>query len=46
MTPGEPLIQWDWVATHLDEFAFRLGEHVELTVIAIGVGFVLSLIHI
>jgi osmoprotectant transport system permease protein len=45
---GEPLIRWDWIASHLDEFAFRLGEHVELTVIAVGVGlliaFALSLI--
>jgi osmoprotectant transport system permease protein len=42
MTPGEPLIRWDWIATHLDEFAFRLGEHVELTVIAVGVGFIIA----
>ncbi|MDP9253035.1 MAG: ABC transporter permease [Chloroflexota bacterium] len=42
MTPGEPLIRWDWIATHLDEFAFRLGEHVELTVIAVGVGFAIA----
>ena len=42
MTPGEPLIQWDWIASHLDEFAFRLGEHVELTVIAVVVGFVIA----
>src|SRR3989454_1319780 len=42
MTEGEPLIRWDWVASHLDEFAFRLGEHVELTVIAVGVGFVIA----
>jgi osmoprotectant transport system permease protein len=42
VTPGEPLIRWDWIATHLDEFAFRLGEHVELTVIAVGVGFVIA----
>ncbi|HEY6202746.1 MAG TPA: ABC transporter permease [Candidatus Limnocylindria bacterium] len=42
MTPGEPLIRWDWIASHLDEFAFRLGEHVELTVIAVGVGFVMA----
>jgi osmoprotectant transport system permease protein len=40
--PGEPLIRWDWIASHLDEFAFRLGEHVELTVIAVGVGFVIA----
>ena len=42
MTPGEPLVQWDWIASHLDEFAFRLGEHVELTVIAVVVGFVIA----
>ena len=42
MTPGEPLIRWDWIASHLDEFAFRLGEHVELTVIAVVVGFVIA----
>ena len=44
MTPGEPLIRWDWIATHLDEFAFRLGEHVELTVIAVGVGFAIAFV--
>ncbi len=42
MTPGEPLIRWDWIASHLDEFAFRLGEHFELTVIAVGVGLVIA----
>lgn len=42
MIEGEPLIRWDWIASHLDEFAFRLGEHVELTVIAVGVGFVIA----
>lgn len=42
MTEGEPLIRWDWIASHLGEFAFRLGEHVELTVIAVGVGFVIA----
>jgi osmoprotectant transport system permease protein len=39
---GEPLIRWDWIATHLDELAFRLVEHLELTVIAVGVGFILA----
>jgi osmoprotectant transport system permease protein len=42
VTPGEPLIRWDWIASHFDEFAFRLGEHIELTVIAVGVGFVIA----
>ena len=29
MTEGEPLIRWDWIAGHLDEIAFRLGQHLE-----------------
>jgi osmoprotectant transport system permease protein len=42
MTPGEPLIRWDWVASHLDEIALRVGEHVELAGIAVAVGFVIA----
>jgi osmoprotectant transport system permease protein len=42
MTEGEPLIRWDWVAGHLDEIGQRLVEHVELTVIAVGVGLVIA----
>ena len=44
MSPDEPLIRWDWIASHLDEFALRLGEHVELTVIAVGVGFIIAFV--
>lgn len=42
MTEGEPLIRWDWVAGHLDEVGQRLVEHVELTAIAVGIGFVIA----
>jgi osmoprotectant transport system permease protein len=42
VTEGEPLSRWDWIAGHLDEIAFRLGEHVELTVIAVGVGMLIA----
>ena len=42
MTAGEPLIRWDWVASHGDEIGQRLVEHVELTAIAVGVGFVIA----
>ena len=42
MTPGEPLVRWDWIASHLDEIALRLGEHLLLTVIAVGAGFVIA----
>ena len=42
MIEGEPLVRWDWVAAHLDEIGQRLVEHVELTVIAVGVGFTIA----
>lgn len=42
MSEGEPLIRWDWIAGHLDEIGQRLLEHVELTAIAVGVGFVIA----
>jgi osmoprotectant transport system permease protein len=42
VTAGEPLIRWDWVAGHLGEIGQRLVEHVELTVIAVGVGFAIA----
>ena len=42
MTEGEPLVRWDWIAGHLDEIAFRLGQHVELTLIAVGSGLAIA----
>ena len=41
MTEG-PLIRWDWIFDHTDEIAQRLGEHAQLTLIAIAVGFFIS----
>jgi len=42
VTEGEPLIRWDWIASHLDEIALRIGEHLELTLIAVIVGLVIA----
>ena len=42
MTSGEPLIRWDWIGSHLDEIALRIGEHLELTLIAVVVGLVIA----
>ena len=42
MSPGEPLVRVDWVASHLDEIGLRVGEHVLLTLIAVAVGFALA----
>src|SRR5712691_10524764 len=43
MTPGEPLMRWDWVLVHLGDIALRIEQHLILTGIAVGVGFALSL---
>jgi osmoprotectant transport system permease protein len=40
---GEPPLRWDWVLSHLPDIAQRLGEHLLLTVLAVGIGFALSL---
>jgi osmoprotectant transport system permease protein len=42
MTPGEPLVRWEWIGSHIDEIGFRLWEHFELTTIAIVVGLVIA----
>jgi osmoprotectant transport system permease protein len=43
VTPGEPLVRWDWVLSHLPDIGQRLAEHLLLTGLAVGIGFVLSL---
>ena len=43
LAAGEPLVRWDWVGRHLDDIWSRVVEHVELTVIAVAIGFVISL---
>jgi osmoprotectant transport system permease protein len=42
MRPGEPLILWDWTFNHLPDIAHRVEEHLILTGIAVGVGFVIA----
>jgi osmoprotectant transport system permease protein len=42
MRTGEPLILWDWTFNHVPEIALRVREHLVLTSIAIGIGFVLA----
>ncbi len=37
-----PLIDWDWIGTHLDDLWALTVEHIVLTVIAVTVGFLLS----
>jgi osmoprotectant transport system permease protein len=42
MRPGEPLILWPWVFSHVPDIWQRVVEHLELTGIAVGIGFVLA----
>lgn len=42
MTAGEPLIRWDWVASHAGEIGTRIGEHLLLASIAVGVGLAIA----
>lgn len=43
MRPDQPLVDWAWIGDHVDEIAFRLGQHLALAGIAVAVGFALAL---
>jgi osmoprotectant transport system permease protein len=38
------MIDWAWIVDHLGPIGARLGQHVQLTVIALAVGFAISLL--
>ena len=42
MSEGQPFIRLDWIVDNADAIAGRLWEHVQMTVIAVVIGFVLS----
>lgn len=44
MTPGEPLVRWDWIVDHADEIALRIGEHIVLTGTAVAIGLVVAFV--
>jgi osmoprotectant transport system permease protein len=39
---GEPLVRWDWLYAHLGPIGDRVGQHLQLAGIAVGVGFAIS----
>jgi osmoprotectant transport system permease protein len=41
--PAEPLIRWGWIGAHLGDIGARTLQHLELTGIAVGIGFVLAM---
>jgi len=42
MRAGEPLILWDWTFAHLPDIGRRVEEHLVLTGIAVGLGFLIA----
>jgi osmoprotectant transport system permease protein len=39
---GEPLVRWDWLFAHLGPIFGRVEQHLGLTALAVGIGFVIS----
>jgi osmoprotectant transport system permease protein len=39
----EPFIRWNWIGAHLGEIGARTVQHLELTGIAVAIGFVLAM---
>ncbi len=44
MRAGEPLVLWDWTFAHLPDIARRVEEHLVLTGIAVGLGFLIAFV--
>ncbi len=40
---GKPLVDWDWISRHLDDVGTRTLQHLELVLIPLAIGFVVSL---
>ncbi len=44
MPPGTQIFDFSWVGAHLGEIAERIGQHLELTILPVAIGFVIALI--
>jgi osmoprotectant transport system permease protein len=44
LAADEPLLRWDWVQDHRDEIQELAVEHIKLTVLAVGLGFAISMV--
>jgi osmoprotectant transport system permease protein len=42
VTDDRPLVDFGWIAGHLDDIAFRTGQHLWLAVVAVAAGFVIA----
>src|SRR5690242_14524368 len=43
LDPAEPWVRWNWVESHTDRIFGDLGQHVELTAIAVAAGLALAI---
>jgi osmoprotectant transport system permease protein len=43
MQPGKPLIDFAWILDHLDDIGEAILQHLQLTIIPLALGFVISL---
>src|SRR5205814_4147875 len=43
MGGGEPFIRWSWIGEHLGEIGARTLQHLELTGIAVAIGFAIAM---
>ena len=43
MIEGKPLVDFSWIATHLDDIAVRILQHLQLTIVPLLIGIVISL---
>jgi len=42
--PGQPFVNWGWIADHTDDMVTRILNHLIFTGIAVGLGFAISLV--
>jgi osmoprotectant transport system permease protein len=40
----DPFVAWDWVWAHTDDISAATWEHLQLTAVAVGIGFVISMV--
>jgi len=43
MRPDEPLVDWAWIADHLDDIGIRLGQHLGIAALAVALGLALAM---
>ena len=43
MRPDEPLIDWAWIADHLDDIGLRLAQHLGISILAVAVGLAIAM---